>query len=151
MIARDSRPSPWHASGTAPERSLTQQPSSAALAGVQFFLTESAQAIATSGCLRRSRSIGWHSPPNRSRPRTFRQAGRTSTGLDRPVHDDDLPSLHRFASHLERDLDAVVAGLTLPWDPGVLERHVSRIKMPKRQMFGRASFALLRRHVRLYS
>lgn len=80
-----------------------------------------------------------------------RQAGRTSTGVDRPVHDDDLPSLHRFASHLERDLDAVVAGLTLPWDPGVVERHVNRFKVLKRQMFGRASFALLRRHVRLYS
>ncbi|MFF0044608.1 hypothetical protein ACFYRG_52465 [Streptomyces mirabilis] len=107
-------------------------------------MAESAQAIATSGCVRRSRSSGWRSPPNRSRPRTFRQAVRTSTGLDRPVHDDDLPSLHRFASHLERDLDAVVAGLTLPWDPGVVERHVGQIKMLKRQMFGRASFALLR-------
>ncbi|MEV4453979.1 hypothetical protein AB0K24_53350 [Streptomyces mirabilis] len=118
---------------------------------MQFFLTESAQAIAISGCLRRSRSSGWRSPPNPSRPRTFRQAVRTSTGLDRPVHDDDLPSLHRFASHLERDLDAVVAGLTLPWDPGVVERHINRIKMLKHQMFGRAGFALLRSHVRLYS
>ncbi|MEU3290441.1 hypothetical protein [Streptomyces longwoodensis] len=26
----------------------------------------------------------------------------------------DLPSLSRFAQHLERDLDAVIAGLTLP-------------------------------------
>jgi len=41
------------------------------------------------------------------------------------VHDDDLPSLHRFASHLERDLDAVIAGLTLPWNSGVVEGHVN--------------------------
>jgi transposase len=81
---------------------------------------------------------------------SLRQAGRTSTGLDRPVHDDDLPSLHRFASHLERDLDTVVAGLTLPWDSGVVERHVNWIKMLKRQVFGRASFALLRRRVLRY-
>lgn len=104
---------------------------------------ESAQAIATSGCSRRSRSSGWRSRAEPVPSRTFRQAVRTSTGLDRPVHDDDLPSLHRFASHLEPDLDAVVAGLTLPWDPGVVERHVNRIKMLKRPMIGRASFALL--------
>ncbi|GGS23256.1 hypothetical protein GCM10010252_72990 [Streptomyces aureoverticillatus] len=65
------------------------------------------------------------------------------------VHDDDLPSLHRFASHLERDLDAIVAGLTFPWNSGVVEGHINRIKMLKRQMFGRASFALLRRRVLL--
>lgn len=121
---------------------------------MQFFLTESAQTIATSGCSRRSRSSGWRPRaepvPSPYRPRTGRQAGRTSTGLDRPVHDDDLPSLHRFASHLERDLDTVVAGLTLPWDSGVVERHVNWIKMLKRQVFGRASFALLRRRVLRY-
>ncbi len=65
------------------------------------------------------------------------------------VHDDDLPSLHRFASHLERDLDAVIAGLTLPWNSGVVEGHVNRIKMLKRQMYGRAGFQLLRKRVLL--
>ena len=42
--------------------------------------------------------------------------------------------------HLDRDLDAVTAGLTLPWNSGVVEGHVNRIKMLKRQMFGRAGF-----------
>ncbi|MER5904865.1 hypothetical protein ABT150_33020 [Streptomyces mirabilis] len=32
-----------------------------------------------------------------------------------------LPSLHRFAQHLERDLDAVIAGLSQPWNSGVVE------------------------------
>lgn len=36
------------------------------------------------------------------------------------------------------------AGLTLPWNSGVLEGHVNRIKMLKRHMFGRAGFALNR-------
>ncbi|MEV8395193.1 MULTISPECIES: hypothetical protein [unclassified Streptomyces] len=44
-------------------------------------------------------------------------------------------------------LDAVIAGLTLPWSSGVVEGHVNRIKMLKRQMFGRAGFALLRKRV----
>jgi hypothetical protein len=37
-----------------------------------------------------------------------------------------------------------------PWDSGVVERHVNWIKMLKRQVFGRASFALLRRRVLRY-
>ena len=61
----------------------------------------------------------------------------------------DLPSLRSFAQHLERDLDAVTAGLTLPWNSGVVEGHVNRIKMLKRQMFGRAGFELLRKRVLL--
>ncbi|MER5933948.1 transposase [Streptomyces sp. NPDC002054] len=63
----------------------------------------------------------------------------------------NLPALQSFARHLERDLDAVVAGLSLPWNPGVVEGHVNRIKMLKRQMFGRAGFELLRKRVLLYS
>ncbi|MGW1068154.1 ISL3 family transposase [Streptomyces aureus] len=63
----------------------------------------------------------------------------------------DLPSLQRFARHLERDLDAVTAGLSQPRNSGVVEGHVNRIKMLKRQMFGRAGFELLRKRVLLYS
>ncbi|MEV5176507.1 hypothetical protein AB0L10_36700 [Streptomyces flaveolus] len=48
-----------------------------------------------------------------------------------------------------RDLDAVIAGLTLPWNSGVVEGHVNRIRMLKRQMFGRAGFELLRKRVLL--
>lgn len=39
----------------------------------------------------------------------------------------DLISLSRFAHHLERGLDAVTAGLTQPWNSGVVEGHVNRI------------------------
>lgn len=55
------------------------------------------------------------------------------------VRADGLPSLHTFANGLERDLAAVTAGLTLPWSSGVVEDHVNRIKMIKRQMYGRAA------------
>ncbi|WP_438302324.1 hypothetical protein ACSHXN_00130 [Streptomyces sp. HUAS TT11] len=41
-------------------------------------------------------------------------------------------------------------GLTLPWNSGVVEGHVNRIKVLKRQMFGRAGFQLLRKRVLLY-
>ncbi|MFF2852826.1 hypothetical protein ACFVT5_42050 [Streptomyces sp. NPDC058001] len=50
---------------------------------------------------------------------------------------------------IDRDRDAVIAGLTLPWNSGVVEGHVNRIKMLKRQIFGHASFDLLRKRVLL--
>ncbi|AZP22779.1 ISL3 family transposase [Streptomyces aquilus] len=65
------------------------------------------------------------------------------------VRADDLPSLHTFVNGPERDLAAVTADLTLPWSSGVVEGHVNRIKMLKRQMYGRAGFALLRKRVLL--
>jgi hypothetical protein len=42
-------------------------------------------------------------------------------------------------------LAAVTAGLTLPWSSGTVQGHVSRIKMIKRQMYGRAKPGLLRK------
>ncbi|MFE4959075.1 transposase [Streptomyces sp. NPDC056653] len=65
------------------------------------------------------------------------------------VRQDDLPSLHTLAAGIDRDRDAVIAGLPLPWNSGVVEGHVNRIKMLKRQMFGRAGFDLLRKRVLL--
>ncbi|QJS99127.1 transposase [Streptomyces asoensis] len=65
------------------------------------------------------------------------------------VRADDLPSLHTFVNALERGLAAVTAGLTLRWNSGVVEGHVNRIKMIKRQMYGRAGFGLLRKRVLL--
>jgi transposase len=63
------------------------------------------------------------------------------------VQADDLPALHSFVTRLRRDQDAVVAGLTLHWSSGPVEGHVNRLKMLKRQMFGRANLDLLRRRV----
>lgn len=58
---------------------------------------------------------------------------------------DQVPKpLRRFAEGLTRDLEAVVAALTLPWNNGASEGHVGRLKMIKRQMYGRANFDLLR-------
>jgi transposase len=79
---------------------------------------------------------------------TERRGERLPDWLD-AVRQDDLPSLHTLAAGIDRDLDAVIAGLTLPWSSGAVEGHVNRIKMLKRQMFGRAGFALLRKRVLL--
>ncbi|WSW21282.1 transposase [Streptomyces phaeochromogenes] len=61
----------------------------------------------------------------------------------------DLPFLHSFATGLERDRAAVDAALTLPWHNGRTEGVVHKIKMLKRQTYGRAGFPLLRLRILL--
>ncbi len=53
-------------------------------------------------------------------------------------------SIRRFALGLQTDWKAVVAALTTEWSNGMAEGHVNRLKMIKRQMYGRAKFDLLR-------
>lgn len=65
------------------------------------------------------------------------------------VRADNLPGLTSFANGLQSDLDAVTAGLTTTWNSGPVEGRVNHIKMIKRQMFGRAGLALLRKRVLL--
>ena len=56
-----------------------------------------------------------------------------------------LSAVQRFAQGLRDDYAAVKAGVTLPWSNGPVEGHITRLKMLKRQMFGRAGLDLLRR------
>jgi transposase len=67
------------------------------------------------------------------------------------VEADDQPDLHSFARGLKHDHQAVLNGLTMPWSSGVVEGNVNRLKMLKRQTYGRASFELLRKRVLLTS
>ncbi len=50
-----------------------------------------------------------------------------------------------FAMGLKRERPAVEAALSLPYSNGQTEGQVNRLKTIKRQMYGRASFGLLRR------
>lgn len=63
------------------------------------------------------------------------------------VQDNGAPALRSFANGLRNDLDAVTAGLTLPYSSGAVEGTVNRIKTIKRQMYGRARFDLLRKRI----
>jgi len=56
-----------------------------------------------------------------------------------------LDAMQRFATGLRDDYAAVKAGVTLPWSNGPVEGHINRLKMLKRQMFGRARLDLLSR------
>jgi hypothetical protein len=56
------------------------------------------------------------------------------------VLEQGVSELCSFAQGLQRDYDAVKAGLTLQWSQGAVEGHVQRLKLLKRQAYGRASF-----------
>jgi len=58
-----------------------------------------------------------------------------------------IEALARFAGGLLSDLAAVRAGLTLEWSNGVTEGHNHRLKLIKRQAYGRAGFDFLRQRV----
>ena len=58
-----------------------------------------------------------------------------------------ISELERFARTLREDLAAVQAGLTLRHSNGQTEGQVNRLKLLKRQGYGRANFDLLRKRV----
>jgi transposase len=58
-----------------------------------------------------------------------------------------LSGLKTFARGLLRDIEAVENGINMHWSNEAVEGHVNRIKSIKRQMYGRASFELLRKKV----
>ena len=58
-------------------------------------------------------------------------------------------AIETFAAGLERDRAAVRAALTKPWSNRRAEGQITRLKLIKRTMYGRAGFDLLRRRVLL--
>jgi transposase len=79
---------------------------------------------------------------------------RRGTQLEQWVADVQTtgpPELRGFSRNLHRDWLAVHAGLTVRWSSGPVEGNVNRVKLIKRQMFGRAKFDLLRKRVLLAS
>ena len=58
-----------------------------------------------------------------------------------------IPELSSFVAGLERDRAAVEAALSLPYSNGQVEGQITRLKLIKRTMYGRANFDLLRQRV----
>jgi transposase len=79
---------------------------------------------------------------------THRQGSKLPGWAER-AEASDVQEIRGFAAGLRKDWAAVTAGLTLPWSSGTVEGHVNRIKMIKRQMYGRAKPDLLRKRVLL--
>lgn len=75
-----------------------------------------------------------------------RSAGTLKGWLSR-AEVSPCPEVRHFAEGIQGDESAVNAAVTLPWSNGPVEGHVNRLKTIKRQMFGRAGFALLKARV----
>jgi transposase len=75
-----------------------------------------------------------------------RQVEKLPGGLQR-VNDSEVEPLKGFGHGIQADRKAVDVALSLCWSNGVTEGNVNRLKLIKRQMFGRASFSLLRQRV----
>jgi transposase len=58
-----------------------------------------------------------------------------------------IDTLKQFAKGIKQDINAVTNALSLPWSQGQVEGQVNRLKLIKRQMYGRANFDLLRKRV----
>jgi transposase len=61
-----------------------------------------------------------------------------------------VAQIRSFARGLQKDYACVWAALIFPWSNGQVEGQINRLKLIKRQMYGRAKFDLLRLRV-LYS
>lgn len=71
---------------------------------------------------------------------------RTAEQLDgwlEAIATSGLADLQSFVTGVYQDKDAVLAGLTLPWSQGQTEGQVTRLKLIKRQLYGRAKLDLL--------
>jgi transposase len=74
-------------------------------------------------------------------------AGSAEETLEKVLADAGDAALKEFVASLRRDLRAMQAALDLPWTTSPAEGQINRLKVLKRTMFGRASFALLRARV----
>jgi transposase len=69
--------------------------------------------------------------------------GQVASTLDCWLQQAETSALASFAAGLRRDEDALRAALTEPWNNGQVEGQVNRLKVIKREMYGRAGFELL--------
>ena len=63
------------------------------------------------------------------------------------VHESGSAELRCVAAGMEADAAAICEAISSRWSNGVVEGHVNRLKMLKRQMYGRAGFELLKQRV----
>lgn len=75
---------------------------------------------------------------------------RSETSLDdwlRKARTSSIAEIKSFARGLTQDQSAVQAAVKYEWSQGLVEGQVNRLKLIKRQMYGRAKFDLLKARV----
>ena len=74
---------------------------------------------------------------------TMGQVVKLSQWLERYVN-HEIKLLREFCRRMKRDEQSIINALVYPYTNAICEGNVNRIKMIKRQMYGRGSFKLLR-------
>jgi transposase len=69
---------------------------------------------------------------------------RNADALDPWIDDAAQSMISSFAKGLADDRPAVVAAIEEPWSNGQTEGQITKLKLVKRQMYGRANLDLLR-------
>ena len=76
------------------------------------------------------------------------QAGdKLDTWLAAAETEPGQPGLHSLARGIRQDYQAVRNAVTLPWSSGLVEGLNTRTRLLQRQMYGRATFKLLRKRI----
>ncbi|MBO0794291.1 MAG: transposase, partial [Ktedonobacteraceae bacterium] len=76
-----------------------------------------------------------------------RREGHRLDDWMKQVRESSFRHIKRFVVGLKRDKEEVLAGLTLVYSNGQVEGFVNKLKLLKRQGYGRASFSLLRQRM----
>jgi transposase len=140
----------WLAIGTFPEKKPREQRSQLDRHLSYFFLRQPGKLeVDEQETLRQLRQLHPEIDLAYEFVQQFTQMLRTRTGekLDdwlEKVRTSQIRQLQSFVLGIERDKAAVVAGLTLSQNNGVVEGHVNKLKLIKRMGYGRAGFPLLR-------
>ena len=118
---------------------------------VARWLTAEPAALATEERHYLDRLLAASMPLARARELALRFAAivrdRRAGDLEGWLADAAESEMHSFANGLKQDEAAVRAALELPWSNGQTEGQITRLKLIKRQMYGRASYGLLRARV----
>jgi len=72
---------------------------------------------------------------------------KSNNDLDPWISDANPSLLASFAHGVARDKAAILAAITEPWSNGQTEGQITKLKLVKRQMFGRAKLDLLEARV----
>lgn len=70
--------------------------------------------------------------------------GEKLEGWLKEAQGSEATVMEKFAAGLKKDISAVRAGLTESWSTGPVEGFITKLKLLKRQGYGRANFDLLR-------
>jgi transposase len=76
----------------------------------------------------------------------WRRSGRLLAWIEKATS-SGFSFVAQYAKGLRRELEGVAVSIASIWSNGQVEGQINRLKVIKRQMYGRAGFALLRARV----